>query len=287
MRDRGFILVMLLGLITIMGILLTVALPSVETEIQRDQEAELIFRGEAIANAIRAYKARTGGYPSSLDDLMKVKPRILRKVYLDPMTLNTPHEGEWDLITAVQPGASGDKAGLPIVGVRSFSQKDSKRLYQGKDLVSDWTFSAADNILGLPGGNAAAAAAVLGGNTAGGQPGGVDTANIPQGQTPPTGQQPGGQPPAVQPPTGQPSAGQPGVAQPQPPPQPPADSGSPQPQQPAAPNQPGQPAQPSATGDSGQPGPAGSTANPPGQPASGAQPGNSDQTTAPAPQPPE
>ena len=182
-RSRGFILVMLLVFITAMGIFLTVAMPNVSTELQRDQEAELIFRGEAIARAIRLYKAKTGGYPLSLEELTKIRPRIIRKLYLDPMTREGSHEGDWDLITAVSPGASGDKTGLPIVGVRSHCQKDSFATYQGKTLISDWPFSAADNLLGIPGDAAAAAAALTNGTAAPATttPGGVDLANIPQG----------------------------------------------------------------------------------------------------------
>jgi type II secretory pathway pseudopilin PulG len=182
---------MLLVFITAMGIFLTVALPNVATEIQRDQEAELIFRGEAIARAIRLYKAKTGGYPLSLEELTKIRPRIIRKLYLDPMTREGSHEGDWDLITAVSPGASGDKTGLPIVGVRSHCQKDSFSVYQGKTLISDWPFSAADNLLGIPGGNAttagaaalatSGAAALVTGTAAPATPGGVSTDAIPQG----------------------------------------------------------------------------------------------------------
>jgi type II secretory pathway pseudopilin PulG len=144
-RQRGFILALLLGMITVIGILLTKAMPPVLTEVRRDQEEELIFRGEAIRNAIRRYKTLTGGYPTSLEALMKVRPRILRKLYKDPMT----GEGDWELVTAVQPGASGDLTGLPIVGVHSRSQKDSFKIYEGKTLYSDWVFSASDNLLGI------------------------------------------------------------------------------------------------------------------------------------------
>ena len=149
--SRGFILAMLLYFMAGVGILLTMALPGVKAEIQREQEAELIFRGEAIANAIRVYKARTGGYPLNLEDLTKLRPRIIRKLYLDPMTNVNGKEGEWELITAVQAGPSGDKTGLPIAGVRSRCQKDSFKVYQGKTLISDWPFSGADNLLGVPG----------------------------------------------------------------------------------------------------------------------------------------
>jgi type II secretory pathway pseudopilin PulG len=177
--SRGYILAMLLAVIVAAGILLTAAMPSISSEIQRDQEAELIFRGEAMATAIRTYRAKTGSYPLNLEDLMKLRPPILRKLYLDPMT----REGEWDLITAVQPGASGDKTGLPIVGVKSHCQKDSFKIYQGKTLISDWAFSAAGNLLGTPG--AAAAAAVMGaGGAGGGKPGEIPPAGD-GGKTPP------------------------------------------------------------------------------------------------------
>jgi type II secretory pathway pseudopilin PulG len=180
--SRGFILAMLLAIIVAMGILLTAAQPSVSTEVQRDQEAELIFRGEAIAAAIRTYRARTGGYPLKLDDLVKVRPPVLRKVYTDPMTPS----GEWEFITAVDPGVSGDTTGLPIVGVRSKCQKDSFKVYQGKTLVSDWTFSAAGNLLGTPGAaGAAAAATALSGTNPPATPGG-DAQSVPQ--TTPSGQ---------------------------------------------------------------------------------------------------
>jgi type II secretory pathway pseudopilin PulG len=144
-RQRGFILAMLLAFITAAGILLTKAMPSVVAEVQRDQEEELIFRGEALRNAMRRYKAKTGNYPTSLEDLMKVRPRILRKLYKDPMTA----EGEWELVTAVQPGATGNTTGLPIAAIHSRSQKDSFKIYQGKTLYSEWIFAASDDLLGI------------------------------------------------------------------------------------------------------------------------------------------
>jgi hypothetical protein len=109
-----------------------------------------------MAAGIRAYRAKTGGYPLSLEDLGKLRPPVVRKVYLDPMS----KDGDWDLITAVQPGASGDTTGLPIVGVKTKVQENSYRVYNGKTLTSDWAFSAAGNLLGTPG--AAAAVTALG-----------------------------------------------------------------------------------------------------------------------------
>ncbi len=141
-------MVMLLALITIMGILLMKGIPAISTEVRREQEAELIFRGESLAKGIRIFAAKSGRYPSDLAELEKVRPRIIRKIYKDPMT----ESGEWDFIYAVQPGASGDTRSLPIVGVKSKSQLDSFKIYNQKTIYSDWAFSATNNLLAAPGG---------------------------------------------------------------------------------------------------------------------------------------
>ena len=156
-RQGGYILALLLGMMTVMGIFLMKAVPSAIVEVQRGAEEELIFRGEAMARGIRLFQQRTGSYPTKLEDLLKVRPPVLRKLYKDPMT----QEGDWDLVTAVQAGSSGDKTGLPIAGVRSRSQRDSIKMYKGKTLHSDWIFSAADDILGIPGSGLPGAAGVL------------------------------------------------------------------------------------------------------------------------------
>jgi type II secretory pathway pseudopilin PulG len=129
----------------VMGILLMKAAPAVEAQVQRENEAELIFRGEAIGSALKLYFTKTGRYPTSLEEVMKYRPRILRQNYKDPMT----REGEWEFVTQVQPGASGNTQGLPIVGVRSKSPLNSIRIYQNKTLVHEWLFSGDQNLLGV------------------------------------------------------------------------------------------------------------------------------------------
>ncbi len=134
-----------LALAVVMGIMLMKAGPLVSAEVQRENEAELIFRGEAIAHAFRLYASKAGRYPMDLDEVMKVRPRILRQKYKDPMTPG----GDWEFITQVRPGASGNTDGLPIVGVRSKSSANSIRMYQNKTLVRDWQFTAEQNLLGI------------------------------------------------------------------------------------------------------------------------------------------
>lgn len=145
--ERGYILALLLGFCAVMGILLMKGIPAVNTEVQREMEDELVFRGEQVARAIRVYQAKTGGYPSSLEDLNRVRPRLLREVALrDPMNPS----GEWDRVFAVQPGASGNTQGLPIVGVKSKIEKEGFKLYRGKSLYSEWAFLATDSLFTLP-----------------------------------------------------------------------------------------------------------------------------------------
>lgn len=142
---------MLLVFMVILGLLLMKAQPYARAQVMRDREAELIFRGEAIAKAIKLYQLRTGSYPRALEDLVAVRPRILRRVYKDPMTI----DGEWRKIYAVQPGPSGDTTGLPIVGVASKSDEDrTYKVYRGKSMYSEWIFSAVDTGMSLPGGGA-------------------------------------------------------------------------------------------------------------------------------------
>jgi type II secretory pathway pseudopilin PulG len=160
--QRGFTMALALAMVVVMGLLLMKTAPAVSAEVQRENEAELIFRGEAIAAALSTYSAKNGRYPTDLEELMKVRPRILRQKYKDPMT----PEGEWDVITQVQPGASGNKEGLPIVGVRSKSLLNGIHIYQGRELVRDWQFSAVQNLLGVPDAVGAASNLLKGGQPA-------------------------------------------------------------------------------------------------------------------------
>lgn len=141
--QRGYTLALALAVAVVMGLMMIQARPNLVKETQRENEAELIFRGEAIARALQLYFARTQKYPKDLDEVMKLRPRVLRQKYTDPMT----ESGEWEYLTQVQPGASGDIKGLPIVGVRSRSTANGIHKYQGLELVHDWTFSADQNLL--------------------------------------------------------------------------------------------------------------------------------------------
>jgi len=89
----GYVLIMLLFVITAMAIGLMVAVPVWQTQIQREKEAELIFRGNQYVEAVRIFQLKKPGtFPRSLDDLLKEK--CIRRLYKDPMN----PDGDWNLV---------------------------------------------------------------------------------------------------------------------------------------------------------------------------------------------
>jgi hypothetical protein len=144
-RAKGYTLSVLLAMMVTLGVLIVDrARMWAPTQINREREAELIYRGEHLARGIAAYRQRRGRFPISLGEVASIRPRIIREIYKDPMT----ESGEWIYIYNVPTSPSGNNEGLPIVGVRSSSNRDSIKVYRGKSLHSDWEFSALDPLLG-------------------------------------------------------------------------------------------------------------------------------------------
>ena len=144
-RSKGYTLSVLLAMMVTVGVLVVNrAHLWAPTQINREREAELIYRGEHLARGIAAFRQKRGRYPSSLGEVASMRPRVIREAYRDPMS----ETGEWAYIYNVPTAPSGNNAGLPIVGVRSSSNKDAIKLYRGKSLYSDWEFSALDPLLG-------------------------------------------------------------------------------------------------------------------------------------------
>jgi len=108
----GYTLVALLAMMTVLALFAMAAAPSLRQQAQREKEQEAIFRGEQVADAIRAYyRYRSGAargvgdqaLPRSMDDLLDGVPipggsknrQILRpSAARDPLT----PEGEWRFV---------------------------------------------------------------------------------------------------------------------------------------------------------------------------------------------
>lgn len=111
---RGFTLVGMIIVFTVMTVLVSAAMPVWSKIIQREKEEELIFRGLQYAEAIRVFQLRNGRYPLRLEELVTVRPRAIRQLWKDPMT----ETGEWGLIYAqAGPGRRRGRRGQPSRGV--------------------------------------------------------------------------------------------------------------------------------------------------------------------------
>jgi type II secretory pathway pseudopilin PulG len=110
--EGGYTLVALLAMMTVVALFAMAVAPSVRQQTQRELEQEAIYRGEQVADAIRAYyiyrRGTTGAQgdqalPTSMDQLLQGIPipggarnrQILRRsAARDPLTI----EGEWRFI---------------------------------------------------------------------------------------------------------------------------------------------------------------------------------------------
>jgi len=155
-RNRGYTIILLLFVLTAMSIGLMLAVPVWQTQILREKEEELIFRGKQYVEAIRIYQVKNPGkFPASLEELVDPEERCIRKLYPDPMTEN----GEWRII--LMPSMASGRPGQTqtsqkvmiaplevlkainapkIIGVVSASAEASIRIYLEQETYDRWLF---------------------------------------------------------------------------------------------------------------------------------------------------
>jgi type II secretory pathway pseudopilin PulG len=85
--ERGYILLSVLLVVTVMLIALGAAVLPMKTRIRREKELELVHRGEQYTRAIQLYYRKFGHYPASVEQLENTNNiRFLRQRYKDPLT---------------------------------------------------------------------------------------------------------------------------------------------------------------------------------------------------------
>jgi type II secretory pathway pseudopilin PulG len=149
---RGFALIILMFAVFVLGLGLLIATPVWQTEMQRDKEEELIFRGNQYVEAVRIYVQKNPGrFPSSLKELLDKK--CIRRLYRDPLG----PDGEWNVVLSPGQGPSGGRESaqevliapertLPaikdprILGVVSSSMNKSIKIYNDQDSHDKWLF---------------------------------------------------------------------------------------------------------------------------------------------------
>jgi type II secretory pathway pseudopilin PulG len=105
------VLIIVLMIATLLLVALTVALPSVYQEGQREREAELVFRGIQYARAIALFHRQFNRYPVSIRELKGTNGiRFLRQEYRDPMD----PKGKWRFIHANAAGVLIDSKNRPL-----------------------------------------------------------------------------------------------------------------------------------------------------------------------------
>lgn len=125
-HERGALMVGLMAAVAIMLIVSTVAFQSWEDVIRRDKEAEMIFRAQEIARALKRYQTAQGAPPTELKKLMEktgTGQYVLRRLYTDPLV----KDGKWGLLflapgggifdpNAEDAGGGLDANGQPVAG---------------------------------------------------------------------------------------------------------------------------------------------------------------------------
>ena len=104
-RDRGYAYIMALGMLLVLAVSSQIILRNIVTEARSQREAEMIWRGNQIVRAIRAYYRKTGHYPQTMDDLNTGVPDLhfLRSEAMkDPMNKS---DGSWRFIYTNATGA--------------------------------------------------------------------------------------------------------------------------------------------------------------------------------------
>ncbi len=84
-------------LLTLLVLGTIVVAPNIVTEVQRQKEEEMIWRGKQYVRGIRLYYTKMHRFPTQLEDLYKPKTgiRFMRQAYKDPMNAA---DGSWRLI---------------------------------------------------------------------------------------------------------------------------------------------------------------------------------------------
>ena len=172
--SRGYAMAALLVALSVIGVLLSVALPTWSQMLRREKEEELIFRGNQYARAINLYQRKfANASPANLDVL--IEQRLLRKKFKDP--LSPGEDGEFQLLylnnevpTSSRGGPNAPTQGSPtgttygtkpsggIVGVASKNTAQSLRVYKGKQRYNEWQFVGMEQSM-QPGGGVGAGGA--------------------------------------------------------------------------------------------------------------------------------
>lgn len=96
-RESGYAIVIVMFFLALLVLGAVAAAPTVLSDIQREREADMVWKGEQYARGVKLYYMKTHRFPPSMEDLTTAKTgvRFMRQAYKDPMN---KADGSWRLI---------------------------------------------------------------------------------------------------------------------------------------------------------------------------------------------
>jgi len=130
MNKKGMTLIEMLLVLTLIGILLAIIVPSYQKSIVRTKEAVLKENLFIIRDTLRKYYLDKKKYPTALEELVTF--RYIQDVPVDPFT----GKKEWKLVydENVEPDELDPEAGEGIIDVKSLSDETA----QDGSKYSEW-----------------------------------------------------------------------------------------------------------------------------------------------------
>lgn len=141
---HGSTYLVLMFLIVIIAISVTVVAKQWKTVVQREKEADLLWRGIEIQTAIQFFSnsKKLGSavpgekYPLTLEELTKPPKPFLRRVYKDPIT-----GGDWQYIRQPSTGGIiGVKSASTLAPIKQHQFPAAVAHFEGFEKYNDWVF---------------------------------------------------------------------------------------------------------------------------------------------------
>lgn len=140
-KQKGFTYLGFLIAVAVSGAGLSAVAEIASHAMQREKEAELLFRGNEYREAIASYHRTEDRYPQALQHLLEnkgfsVPVRHLRRMYADPMT----GDADWVLVQAPDGGIMGvhSRSERAPIKTGNFLLKNTE--FEEAQRYADWKF---------------------------------------------------------------------------------------------------------------------------------------------------
>ncbi len=163
-RQKGYMLLAVMLLITLMLVALSIELPRISQQIKREKEEELVHRGRDYCTATASPSPTPTPTPGGFGGPSPSPPPSSGSNQTSGQmgTLTTQNIG-----TGLGPNAQG---GGPIIGVASKSKKTSIKEFNGNSEYDQWLFVYDPRLEQVPGSNGIIVASPTAATPAGGPP---------------------------------------------------------------------------------------------------------------------